>query len=856
MNRFIYGYCLCCLSALIWPNIPHISWVIPCLIIAACLLKRAAFISGLLIAMCWISTVFYGLYPAQKSDHLSLQAAEKPQQLEFRAEIVSLVSQNRDYISIDVKPLVQANDSTLSYILPQYYRLSWRNPEEVRVGEQWVFTARLKSISNIGNVGGFNQQKYFISQHIVARGNIKQGKRLTQSHTFKSTLSHFLTVRLHNLANGDILQAILLGDKYAISTERWQQLRQTGSGHLIAISGLHLSVVFGLFYFIFNLIFKQVFITKAAKGLTQHRQVIVMMLALSITLFYAYLAGFAVATQRAAVMLSLVVLLTAFRQYTTSWDRLLYALFAVLLIDPFAVLSAGFFLSFGALAVILFTVSSQHNKQEIPWGQADAINSDNRQVFADDKGSYRPKLFSWLLSYWQTLWAIQWRIALMLGLLQAILFASVSPHSIWLNLLFVPWFSVVVIPLAILSMLLMIAAWLLSHAILLVGFDVFDSLTWHTLDNFTFYFADLSLHPYSTILALSDHLPQAQIALSQQATAIMLTAVIMLVMLYLYPWLNQRFKLYWQALIGFLGLPLVWFTLTNQESPETFSEAVTAQFNRDWQMHTLDVGQGSAIVFQRGNRALLYDTGARYGSSFSYAERVILPFLNARGITHIDYIIVSHDDNDHVGGLTRLLAHAPNAIIIADAKIQAQYLSHDLSKTHRMSAQAADCYQLKLEWQGIKFTGVNPNIGFFTTDNNRSCVVNVSDGKHQVLLTGDIEQAREQNLLQFAVPSIDADIMFVPHHGSRSSSSAALIEAISPQIAIVTAGFANQFGFPKNDILQVYSEQQVPVLRTGELGQISINFTQSGYQVSSYRQNMSPFWYNRLFKFGEGVKAE
>nr|WP_280954623.1 ComEC/Rec2 family competence protein [Shewanella sp. WXL01] len=884
MNRFIIGYCTCCFSALLWPQILPLQWIVLWLLIGGMCFKKAPFISGIMMSLSWLSIVFHGFY--------SHQTTAKPTQQIFRAEIVSLVNQNRDWISVDVKNLEQTSASKLQ----GYYRLNWNSAPDVKPGQVWQFSARMKSISAIANQGGFNQQKYFISRHIIGRGSVRRAELIQDNpalvHQFKSDL----VVVLSKLANGDVLQALLLGQKTALSDERWRHLRQTGSGHLIAISGLHLSVVFGLFWVIFS---------KLCKPLAQHNyfayRAVTLLLPLVMAFIYGYLAGFPVATTRAIIMLIMVVVLSVFNQHASVWDRLLYALFAVLVIDPFAILSSGFYLSFCALAIILLVGTGRGAEMRSTLEsdkQLDQASVTNPTNLAASENAH--VIWRKVKHYGMALWAIQWRLALVLAAVQALLFSTVSVHSMWLNMLFVPWFSLLVIPVAILTL----CVWAMFWFINLLGIRIFghDLVSWHESAEL-FEIADALLMPFSALLHYSDYLPYALLTVSERQAGLLVLILVIAVSGYLIkqlllsqlaiPWISlarqQLFtavrRLYSRktlgvaaVLVGSAGMLLA-FILTNtlpilvaaepaiksnlsdklesgeyKLSPSVNSKLHPSEFIAeskpfsDWQLHALDVGQGSALVFEIGGQAIIYDTGAKYGDSFTYADRVIVPFLNARGLGHVSHIFISHNDNDHAGGLARLAKLYPQAKIIADD----ESIKADFGK------RVSPCSGFNWQFAQLTFSALQTPLmaaGENDSDNNRSCVLLLDDGSSKLLLTGDIETERERGLL--ANQQIqNVDIMFVPHHGSRTSSTSEFINHTHPKLAVVNAGFANQYGFPKEDVMQRYQSIGAKTFVTGELGQISFNFNQGGYQVSSYRQQMSPFWYNRLFKFGEKVKAE
>ncbi|WP_267898644.1 ComEC/Rec2 family competence protein [Shewanella psychromarinicola] len=304
---------------MLWPSLVPIGWL-PILFLAMVLcLRKGPLMAGCLFAVIWLSLLFHCLFMHQY--------AEKSQQIEFKAQIVSLVSQNRDWISFDVRVINQADQYAFFEALAlnnvqRYYRLTWQKPDKIVIGQTWLFSAKVKGISSIQNQGGFNQQKQFISQHIIAKGRVKRAELLSHSMSVRQQVIDALSPTLAQFAQGDILQALIFGDKSGLSAIRWQQLRQTGAGHLVAISGLHLSVVFGLFYAIMIGLSRYAFSWQHL-GKIQ----LAMVIAALFTFGYGYLSGFAVATQRALLMLFLLLIFSLIKQFSHHWDRLVYALF-------------------------------------------------------------------------------------------------------------------------------------------------------------------------------------------------------------------------------------------------------------------------------------------------------------------------------------------------------------------------------------------------------------------------------------------------------------------------------------------------------------------------------------------------
>ncbi|MFC1520075.1 DNA internalization-related competence protein ComEC/Rec2 [Pseudomonadota bacterium] len=824
INRFVYGFCASVLFSNLLPSLFPISLAVLMFVIGVLTLKRWPFISGCLLGVFWVSICFYSLFSHQEAEH--------PVRKQFKAQIVSLVSKNSDWISFNVV-LLSAQHS----LYKRYYRLNWQQAPEVKVGQVWAFDARMKPITSPINQGGFNQQKYLLSQHIVAKGSVKQSQLIDYKLSLRQRVISDFKPKLQHLSHYPIINALLFGDKTDISTEQWQALRSTGTGHLVAISGLHLSVVFGLSWSLFRLLLLNFMATSSRRNL-----ILAVLMAAMVAAGYGYLAGMAISTQRALMMLLMIVLLTVFRQHASTWQRLIWALFAVLVFDPFASLSAGFWLSFSALAIILFTIdylgvksTTELNPQQLNT----AVELTDVKIQHDDSLGARglrrlSQLKSNLMGFLINFWAIQWRLFIGLGLIQALLFGSISIHSIWINFLMVPWFSVIVIPLCMLALLLN-SVFMLLPAPEFISDAIVSTLLWLT---------DHSLAPFYYLLSLSGQLPLAQFHLSDALTVSLL---LLALGLFLFKWASD---IHWRVCFGLMALPFMFqvygFIKDNTQPLST---------KLLWQMHVLDVGQGMAVLLQQGHKGILYDTGAAYGDNFSYAQRVVIPTLMAKGVTELDYLIISHDDNDHAGGVNELLKHFSKLTIISNID---KYQQTDITNTVQFDAQLADktqkqCDDRRFNWFNLAIT-LTSNMAA-KSDNNQSCVVHIDDGNNRVLLAGDIEKQTEQRLIQSG-SLLDADILLVPHHGSRTSSSAEFIAAVNPSEAIFTAGFANQYGFPKHDVVERYKTHGVTTLVSGETGQLSIDFKRQSYKIRPYRTVIEPFWYNNLFRFGVQVKPE
>ena len=785
MNGFMCGFCATIISAMLWPSLPQLATLPYFIMLAMVVIRHTPVLAGGLIALSWITT-FNTLL-------MSWDTSEYVDTIDVKGEIISLVNSNGDWISMDIMLI----DSNLPHSLARKLRLSWSKPPKVEVGQQWLLTIRPKPITSLLNQGGFNQQKYLLSKHIFAKGKVIDGQLISENSDVRAKLIQQLKPALKPYPSQDLMLALLVGDKSLMTTERWQQLKNTGTGHLFAISGLHLSVACFWGYILSKTILFQLLANQSRRN-----SVIAMLLCALTAIAYAYLAGFSVSTQRALIMLLAYLCSWLFSRYSSSWERLLYALFIVLLIDPLSPLSASFWLSFMALVIILVTISSYLPTEFSKHPNDEVIEDIAAQTsFISINRFLRRAVQQWFVPFW----AIQWRLALILGLLQAGFFAGTSIISVAVNLLLVPWFSFVVIPLALLSLMLFIIG-------LLSGIEIdFTNVFWLT---------NQTLEPVIFLLDNASKLAFSWLDLSNLWIAVLLSAMTGI-------WFLRQFRnIYWQITFGVMLLPMIILIFQKYANEQ----------NQQWKVHMLDVGQGMSVVIESNGSAIVYDTGASFGANFSYAERVVLPFLREKGINQVDYLVISHADNDHAGGTDVIMAAFPNAQLISD----------DSAKG------AIDCRPKAFMWQAIKLEIVAPT--FAAAGNNGSCVIRLSKGGNSILLTGDIEASAELALI--TDKAIVSQVMSAPHHGSRTSSSVGFINAVAPELVLFPAGFNNRYGFPKEDVVARYHRLDIETLTTGEQGQLSVIFKHGSVDYYTYRSDFAPFWYNQVFRFGENENPE
>jgi competence protein ComEC len=649
---------------------------------------------------------------------------------------------------------------------PGKVRLSWYGAvPELVPGDHWRFRVKLKRPHGFMNPGGFDYEAWLFQQGIRATGYVTSKTRnqlLRQGdayylHRLRYHMRERLDEALSTDGSASLVPALVIGDRSAIQSGRWRTLTATGTNHLLAISGLHIGLISGIVYFLTRWIWPLGRITALILPAPKMAAIAAMLAALC----YAAMAGFSIPTQRALIMLMVLLATTFMSRKVVPSSIISLALLLVLVIDPFAVLSAGFWLSFSAIAVIAYGMSARIDATGLWWR-----------------------------------WGrVQYLVAVGLLPLLVLWFQQIPLLSVAANLLVVPWVSFITVPLVLFGSVVVwlnnsIGSWFLQLGT--VSIDLF----WPLLEK----------------LAGLDF---SVMALAQPTVAALMAAVVGVVLLLMPGGLPGR----WLALFWLLPLFL--------PSPDRI-EAGQARLT------LLDVGQGLAAVLETANHTVLFDTGPRFSSRFDAGSAVIMPFLRQKNIGHVDLLIQSHGDNDHIGGLPYLLVELPIERILTSV---ADDIEH---------ASVEDCQRGQLwSWDGVTFEILHPGKNSAFEGNDRSCVLKVSIGSRAILLTGDIELKAEQRILGRDRNKLASTILIAPHHGSRTSSSTKFIAAVDSEFVLFPVGYRNRFAFPKKDIIQRYQERGVKILDTARHGAIEMHIGPGDVTIRRHRQDARRFWHMR-----------
>ena len=616
--------------------------------------------------------------------------------------------------------------------VPPLLRLAWYGGPPVNSGEQWRLAVKLKRPAGLLNPHAFDYDAWLLAQRIGATGTVKDGVRLQEARwAWRDGIRQRLQA-VDAQGRTGALTALVLGDGAGLSREDWQVLQDTGTVHLLVISGQHIGLLAGLVYLLIAGL--------ARYGLWPGRLPWLPWacgLAFAAALGYGLLAGFDVPVRRACVMIGLVLLWRLRFRHLGAWWPLLLALNAVLLLDPLASLQQGFWLSFAAVAVLIF-------------------------IFGGRLGPWR---------WWQSWTRAQWLIAIGLGPILLVLGLPISLSGPLVNLLAVPWISLVVLPPALLGTLLL--------PIPFVG----EGLLWVAGGLIDLLFRGLAL--------MAGRFPA---------------------------WMPAAVPL-WIGGLGALGAllllmprgvplrPLGWpLLLLLVFPPRQLLPEGTAEI---WQ---LDVGQGLAILVRTRHHTLLYDAGPRFGDN-DLGERVVLPTLRKLGVSGLDLMLISHAHADHAGGAQAVAKGLPVRRVLS---------GEPLELPTELQAEACESGR-QWTWDGVQFALWQWAAA--RESNPKSCVLQIEANGERLLLTGDIDTAAERALLDSPL-AVTTDWLQSPHHGSRSSSSPALLAALQPAAALISRGQGNAFGHPHPTVMARYRQRGMAIHDSAEQGAIRLQLGQ------------------------------
>lgn len=681
----------------------------------------------------------YGLYAAnQTSLH---QLPDYPHGLDALVEgrVIGLADyqKNRTRFLFQVDSFEVLNNEPIGHA-PRRIRLSWYYPDSIETGDSFKFELRLRRPRGLVNPSQFDYRQWLLSEGIDATGYVRRslGKVSSDNGSIFNKWREEQRARLQQTGfpHENLIAALGIGDRSGIDADQWQLFAGSGIIHLMVISGLHLGFASFLGFWCGSLILRPLTLLNPRWKVQDFGWFSAMLVAL----LYALCAGLSTPTLRAFIMISTLAVTRLRGLRVSIWTTLALAFAFTLLLQPLSVLSAGLWMSFGAVAVLVAAFQGRAKES---------------------------KLVSLLRA----------QIVLFVGF-SALPLAFGNPVPLvapFVNLVAVPLIGVLVVPLVLLglaagslSLELQLGVW--RWADVLIGLFQ-GALVWvHSFDLPQVHPPDLGLWAY----------------LFMGSCAFALVAV------------PVRARI-WPLLL--LGLSPLYMTRPDSNFLS---------------LHLFDVGQGTAVLIQQDDYALLYDTGPTFSQSFDAGRDILLPRLAGVNASNRD-LIVSHGDSDHAGGAAAILESdwVNGEIFVGEA------LGLDSRETFCTSST---------QWyiDSVEYRFIHPEQdSVFSNNNDQSCVLLIRFANRQILLPGDISSSVENFLLEELSSPID--LLLVPHHGSATSSSQQFVSQVQPKLALVSSGYGNSFGHPVEEVVQRYLDIGSRVLNTADTGAISVQWKDS-----------------------------
>ena len=602
-----------------------------------------------------------------------------------------------------------------------------------------------------------------------------------------------------------IVTGLSLGDQGAISASLWALFSRTGVSHLMAISGMHVTMLALLAGWATGI---------GLRWLARHsrrfrlpaslpRQAVVLAVAVAVAFGYAMLSGWGIPAQRTCWMLLSAALLNAAGRGAGPFDAVLIAAGIVVAIDPWAVGTAGFWLSYGAVTAIMLCAQGREGPGP-PGGPAALPEPSPASPAGAVAVLLRPAALS-LSSGMRAAAMSQWAATIGLAPMVVAFFSTLSLIGPAANALAIPWVSFLVTPIAVAAAL----AGPLSSSLcsLLLTLDL--------------WLIELMI----AVLQGLDSLPAASAAIARPDPWTLAAASIGAAVLVAPPGMPLRAA----------GVPcLLPLLFAPQRLPAPDALWITA----------LDIGQGSSILVETREARLLYDAGPGQSGDRSAAARFLVPYLRSRGIERIDALVVSHLDTGHAGGTAAVVEQLKPRLLLTS--FDARLLALPEGARRMLALERCESGR-RLALGRMQVEMLHPSASAQLRRDARhdaaSCVIRIGTLAGSVLLAGDLPASADAALVAAAGKRLRATVLAVPQQGGRRAASSGLLEAVTPSHALLQVGYRNRHRHPHPDVLGRLARHGVQVLRTDRDGAVQVRLRPDrAPTILRQRQDSPPYW--------------
>lgn len=743
--------------------------------------------------------------PERSSDHSSSKESKQ-----FTVKFDFCVSK----LDTNAMGILQNDKLKLSY-----YRIDEKLSKSLTAGTHWRLTVKLKPNHGRLNPAGFDYEKWLLSEGYLATGYIKNAEVLGRElslqggyHRTRQSIYDAVVQATKNENTRGVILALSMGERAEINPSQWQHIVDSGTAHLLAISGLHIGIAALWGYYFFLYIFKNLpWITRRYPA-----QRIAELFSLASALGVTLISGLGFPSQRAMIMLSIYLGCRWSGRKLSLSDLLGLSVIVITLFQPFAVMSMSFWLSVYAVVVIaLVTSYKQQTNQKLT------------------------KIKAWLRFNW----------LLFLGLIPILwwFFNQFSLVGFIANVILIPLTTFLTAPLIYVGLITLLFS------------EQAASWVFRLVD----YAISLTLWTQQKLAGLNE------LVLIPSLSSIGALALWLAMLLLLLPKSVPGRSLFFPVAI------LLVATLYASNRPSNFK------------LTLFDVGHGLAISVSKGKNQLIYDTGfgrfatkkvlnsqnttnivsqERSVSEYSVARSSLIPFLKKQGIRHIDTLVISHSDADHSGGLVDVLNHfSIGELLLGEPElIQSKKLKLNMSEAS--ITHISPCHHKKsFSWNKVSFKFITTKNHFKAIENtndktevatlspilnysgnNASCILLIETEHNRLVIAGDIEKRVESDLVNEDKKRLLAgvDLLVAPHHGSETSSTEDFVNHLSPKLVLFSAGYANQWRFPRDAVVNRYQNVDATMLTSFEKGAITITESPEGQLlVETERQRKPRFWH-------------
>lgn len=765
---------------------------------------KATFIALLLflMAILWASgradaRLAQALHPAEdnKVTRVVVLVTDLPEQVEggvrFIGQVQSPLPKKTATTATTAKPAKSAETAEIAPLRwPERVLIDWPTActgdcaAPVEPGQRWRMALRFRTPHGRMNAHGFDTAGWLFEKGVLATASVR-GKpvRLPDAGAWDARLwvarvrSH-IRARMLRLLQGKpeapVMIALSIGDQQGVSAHDWKVFNTTGITHLVSISGSHVTLIAALGAALLVRLYRRCQWRSRPLCESLPTRLVFVWSAVAVAFLYCLLAGWGVPAQRTFFMLVCAAIGLSGRLPLSGYQAVAFAAAIMTALDPWSVLSTGFWLSFAAVTTLIVLAEQEPQWRAVlqtPWQRLARVLG----------GATR----------------LQWVMTIGTTPILAYLFHQVSFAAMPANAWAIPWITFVATPLAL----------VLSAACLLPLPDAWlSALAW--LAHESLYW---SLRPVRWLAGFE----AMAVDVSAMPLGWLVLGLVGVMAAVCLPPIRWRCLGYGLMLPGLLYRPSV---------PPSGG----------WQLTIFDVGQGAAALLQTSTKTLLFDTGWRLGE-VDAVQRVVLPELRARGIAHLDRVVISHPDRDHVGGLETLQAQRSVGQLIGAGL-----------------PLATPCRRgQRWEEDGVTFEFLHPQDDCAEKSltgalrNRCSCVLLVTGRWHSALLTGDIDAVAEQKIVQaqanLGPPAID--VISMPHHGSRTGSSVSLVNWSQAKHAVAQAGHHNRFDHPHQSVMTRWQASGTQTWVSSRHGAMQFDSTTDTLVVNSVARQRQRYWH-------------